>query len=256
MLQAIETRYDGHRFRSRLEARWATVFTSLGVPYEYEKEGYKLPSGYYLPDFWLPNERIWFEVKGEEATDEECRKCFHLADQTGYAVVLANGQIGWTIDDEECGLWSATHALRAFFGFHRPDSKIFPVLSYVFEWNFDPDPEISDDEGLRGFLSQHFDDSELPPPECTRENILRLVELDRRYYCERYGKEHPHWRYGIASEPEDLMLRFTSEAGLQFDSGSIYHPLEITVFNAFQAAREARFEHGETPLNGSGRVQP
>lgn len=67
-IQAIETRYAGCRFRSRLEARWAVFFEHLSVKWEYEPEGYKLPSGYYLPDFLLPNIRergTWFEVKPE-----------------------------------------------------------------------------------------------------------------------------------------------------------------------------------------------
>lgn len=51
-IKPIQTYYDGHLFRSRLEARWAVVFKSLGVPYEYEPEGFDLGDGlYYLPDF-------------------------------------------------------------------------------------------------------------------------------------------------------------------------------------------------------------
>lgn len=70
----IETAYAGCRFRSRLEARWAVFFDALGVPWEYEPQGYSLPSGPYLPDFRLqlqsrhysgkPQKRaVWFEVK-------------------------------------------------------------------------------------------------------------------------------------------------------------------------------------------------
>lgn len=51
--QPIETEYDGHRFRSRLEARWAVFFNHLGIQWSYEQEGYELPSGRYLPDFRL-----------------------------------------------------------------------------------------------------------------------------------------------------------------------------------------------------------
>lgn len=29
-IKAIETEYDGHRFRSRLEARWAVFFNAIG----------------------------------------------------------------------------------------------------------------------------------------------------------------------------------------------------------------------------------
>lgn len=66
MIKAIETKYRGHLFRSRLEARWAVFFTALGVKWEYEKEGYELPDGTrYLPDFWLPHLSLWVEVKGQ-----------------------------------------------------------------------------------------------------------------------------------------------------------------------------------------------
>jgi hypothetical protein len=53
-VKAIETAYKGYRFRSRLEARWAVFFDALGIVWEYEKEGFELPSGRYLPDFWIP----------------------------------------------------------------------------------------------------------------------------------------------------------------------------------------------------------
>ena len=51
-IKPIETIYKGYRFRSRLEARWAVFFDALGVKWEYEPEGFELPSGKrYLPDF-------------------------------------------------------------------------------------------------------------------------------------------------------------------------------------------------------------
>lgn len=67
-IQAIETHYAGHRFRSRLEARWAVFFDSLGIKWEYEPQGYlvgpeRTP---YLPDFWLPDLNVWVEVKGHK----------------------------------------------------------------------------------------------------------------------------------------------------------------------------------------------
>jgi hypothetical protein len=52
MIKAIETRYKGYRFRSRLEARWAVFFDACCYQWEYEPEGFALPCGtYYLPDF-------------------------------------------------------------------------------------------------------------------------------------------------------------------------------------------------------------
>lgn len=60
----IETYYNGYRFRSRLEARWAVFFDEVGITYEYEPEGLLLHNGsYYLPDFYLPQFHCYFEVK-------------------------------------------------------------------------------------------------------------------------------------------------------------------------------------------------
>ena len=64
MIQAIPTRYKGYHFRSRLEARWAVFFDALGIDWQYEPEGYNLPSGSYLPDFFLRFEPIYRSANG------------------------------------------------------------------------------------------------------------------------------------------------------------------------------------------------
>lgn len=114
----IPTMYKGIQFRSRLEARWAVFFDTLGIEWEYEPQGYaiglsnhnpenpetiytfsdgttecgdwhkirkekmgitvvaeRLSDGsedveWYLPDFWLPELKIWAEVKGVFGDDE------------------------------------------------------------------------------------------------------------------------------------------------------------------------------------------
>ena len=50
-IKAIETEYDGHRFRSRLEARWAVFFNAVGLTYEYEIEGFEMDGTRYLRTF-------------------------------------------------------------------------------------------------------------------------------------------------------------------------------------------------------------
>ena len=94
-LKAIETRYKGYRFRSRLEARWAVFFEALGIPWEYEKEGFDLgEAGWYLPDFWLPEQECWFEVKGNvdcDGIDEVCIKPGKLAYNAGKTSLVAVG---------------------------------------------------------------------------------------------------------------------------------------------------------------------
>jgi hypothetical protein len=84
-IQAIQTNYKGYRFRSRLEARWAVFFDALGIEWEYEKEGYKLSDGsYYLPDFWLPNEKMWVEIKPENTNEENLKKYYRFRDDMIY----------------------------------------------------------------------------------------------------------------------------------------------------------------------------
>ena len=127
-IAAIQTRYAGCRFRSRIEARWAVFFDALGIRWEYEPQGFDLDKlmrearhitdargiedgeywpwttleedvtkdpivcrdpntgepfmvnaglpvyqpaprvGFYLPDFWLPTQQIWLEIKGARPT--------------------------------------------------------------------------------------------------------------------------------------------------------------------------------------------
>lgn len=67
MIQPIETRYAGHRFRSRLEARWAVFFDDLGIKWQYEPQGYVINGTPYLPDFLLTECGTWVEVKGHGA---------------------------------------------------------------------------------------------------------------------------------------------------------------------------------------------
>lgn len=91
-MRIIETRFDGIRFRSRTEARWAVFFKACRLRYEYEKEGFDLGGGiWYLPDFWLPELNRWFEVKGKRPSHDELEKCRALAVESGHEVLLAVG---------------------------------------------------------------------------------------------------------------------------------------------------------------------
>lgn len=71
-IKPIETIYKGYRFRSRLEARWAVFFDALDVKWEYEPEGFDLgDAGKYLPDFHLPDHRLWIEVKPDRIESDD-----------------------------------------------------------------------------------------------------------------------------------------------------------------------------------------
>ena len=74
-INAIETRFNGYRFRSRLEARWAVFFSAVGLEYEYEMEGYEMDEVKYLPDFYIPSLDRWFQIKGQAMSVKEIQKC-------------------------------------------------------------------------------------------------------------------------------------------------------------------------------------
>lgn len=122
-IKALETNYAGCRFRSRLEARWAVFFDTLGIKWEYEKEGFKLPDGtYYLPDFWLMEMGLWFEVKPAKLDEKyggflwpEGLQVHELAEMTGTNSIVMCGAPGLDgngnptyegfIHGDHCQLW-------------------------------------------------------------------------------------------------------------------------------------------------------
>ena len=92
-IKAIETVYNGYRFRSRLEARWAVFFDALGWEFEYEKEGFELgKAGRYLPDFHLVKSDIWVEVKpNRQLSAKEKNKILWLAHYAKRPVIVVRG---------------------------------------------------------------------------------------------------------------------------------------------------------------------
>ena len=97
-IKAIDTEYRGFRFRSRLEARWAVFLDAVGRRWDYEREGFELPSGRYLPDFWLPIESdrhphagYWLEIKPFAPTDRESRLACELTEATRHRTLVVAG---------------------------------------------------------------------------------------------------------------------------------------------------------------------
>lgn len=72
---------------------------TLGIAWDYEREGFELPSGKYLPDFWLPTpgsdggygDGFWLEIKPVEPSELERTLCFELSTMTEDVVYLAYG---------------------------------------------------------------------------------------------------------------------------------------------------------------------
>jgi hypothetical protein len=119
-MKAIETRYKGYRFRSRLEARWAVALDFLRIRWEYEPEGFVTPFGPYLPDFWLPDWGVYAEVKPDKLKHTEADKIGHLKAQTFAGFCGQGGIIG-------------------LIG--TPDVQWYPAWLPVTEWGAErPDP--------------------------------------------------------------------------------------------------------------------
>lgn len=65
IIKAKPTLYNGIPMRSMLEARWARFLDYLNIEWVYEPQAYIFnDKTMYLPDFYLPKQDIFLEVKG------------------------------------------------------------------------------------------------------------------------------------------------------------------------------------------------
>lgn len=110
LIKAVDTQYKGHRFRSRLEARWAVFFDSLGryFRWEYEPERFQLKCGTYLPDFWLPKQQRFVEIKGVKPNSFSLYRTFARQSQTRITLMVGDPRDVWDAcwkRDDEKGCW-------------------------------------------------------------------------------------------------------------------------------------------------------
>jgi hypothetical protein len=206
-IQAIQTHYNGYHFRSRLEARWAVFFDALGIEYKYEPQGFTKDTAdgvfHYLPDFYLPKQSLWVEVKGVMTNEEACKLGEFL--------------------DWGCPLPDFDYSFRGTKGG-------FVVLGDI------PNPEnlvfhkmIRHDKGL---CSNYF--------MFTSRGALKIVDEE---YVDILGfftpsKVSPDYFQGF-----DADSKYLDPSPVIIKSYSYWEKVK----NAYLKARQARFEHGETP---------
>jgi hypothetical protein len=94
-IRAIPTNYKGHCFRSRLEARWAVFYDTLGIVWHYEPvqdfvSGARImgPEYGYKPDFYLPELDKWVEIKPNEPNEKARSKAAGWARHYGDTYVF------------------------------------------------------------------------------------------------------------------------------------------------------------------------
>jgi hypothetical protein len=115
-IKPIETQYNGYKFRSRLEARWAVFFEKAGFDWEYEPEGFDLDDGiWYLPDFVifnLGNNPVYIEIKPSNIKDEDERVC-KFCKETEQSIIYCLGlPDGWAVLYEPNGNVFQRHVIN------------------------------------------------------------------------------------------------------------------------------------------------
>lgn len=161
MIKAIETEYNGYKFRSRLEARWAVFFDAMNIPYYYEHEGYERTFGdgedpiRYLPDFYLPKHRLWAEVKGVtcrgEIPPEDAERISWMIDFDGPCSngVVMLGDIpepkGATSMDWAIWKWTGKGLKWGYCIGHEPPPDGWDLMELDYQvapWSFDKNDDI------------------------------------------------------------------------------------------------------------------
>lgn len=219
IIQAIETRYAGHHFRSRLEARWAVFFNALGIKWEYEPQGYtvgpnKTP---YLPDFYLPELKTAVEVKGDEDRLDLGLLADFLEGSRDAHTVLVLGSI-----PKEGRLTVPTHLLLYRALDIRPDPITVGRIN-----EFGPAIDKLGDED-RDIVNRFARDRGRPTIAMTQAAFF-------------YGKGPFIGPLGfMPSLPTLDLIEPLSPPAMP----ALPYP---KTERAYEAARSARFEHGETP---------
>lgn len=228
MTPAIQTRYAGCRFRSRLEARWAVFLDHLGAEWLYEPEGYSLPSGPYLPDFLIHPHTpfaFWLEIKpvlpDSGPTAHEVRLLGELAEATETKAFMYCRQPGSPVPLDPD--WAATFGRRH----HEDIRKCGGVADDPTRWGW------GWDSGLRETGYGVLYPGQQPWPgdwwwtDCPLCGRVVLTGNGNITGCPASDhKDERRYTYGA-----NMLPRITTPRLLA----------------AYEAARSARFEHGETP---------
>ena len=261
-IKPIETYYNGYRFRSRLEARWAVFFDALGVRYEYEPEGYHTEDGKnYLPDFYLQDFRCLFEVKRggifdhgcpneEWAKSQEWKKVVSVTEAIklhneklnfDYIILASGTPYDCNISDKsDCGL--LFNGIIGSVKYMDESRKMNPQIIPLTEkdnlplWGhlpvrFEQLVTSSNDENVVFFGKRSYEDFENSKGE------YEVVPIGQR--CASLTA----LMHGIIPRYRGIpMFKPTEYIALDGQRGD-----NSPIYSACMKARQARFEHGETP---------
>lgn len=216
-IKAIETEYNGYKFRSRLEARWAVFFDAAGIEYQYEPEGFELSIGKYLPDFYLPQFDLYVEIKPFDKSvvkfvgdgNEWERKCASFRDETAHAILLC-------YDEPAANVW------KMLYAFDTCDSgggcyENQAVFSNIKNKTFLVVDELREDRDI--FVRATAEDWSI------NERVVTMYQF-------------------AMLQPRKALQQFCEDVMCETFNAYATDKLNI----AKKVARQARFEHGETPV--------
>ena len=228
-IKAIETTYNGYRFRSRLEARWAVFFDQLGIRYKYEEYGFEAHGYKWLPDFYLPDVCAWVEVKGGTPSGADVEKMAVNMDWDS-PMPFVTGSRGVECLSDLPGDTTETAELARSMGRTALTEDILPGVMLLGDvpklclWEIAVHPVIQHNKGLE-----------------------REYFSFKRGGGARYADGPPYNSVcGWCCHMPDAVPLFTPDVYTKYTRTIEDHfPTHITV-PAYQAARSARFEHGES----------
>lgn len=218
-MKVIQTFYKGFHFRSRLEARYAVMFDAAGLEWVYEPEGYELPSGRYLPDFYIPKWDAFVEIKGKPPGHLEFQKCYELSVAADKLVILFEGQ-----PETDKAIHAFTTKAYAFNA--SAESTLFKT-SYLRNINKNILFDSRHFEDSKEFITKKLGclDVDLNRP-CDRRRVMDADAAYRFKNVAYHEKFNYLYQYGMA-DIEDGYFEF-----MLFSGDPVY------------SARSARFEFG------------
>lgn len=228
-IKPIETVYNGYRFRSRLEARWAVFFDAAGIEYQYEPEGFELQDGTkYLPDFYLPLFDMYVEIKPSNISNDDRQKAkdklwnLVLNEHSYHAGLYCEG------DPAEHNMQVATGAIDA-------DKECPEVFLGWFRAQFERNVFVSYPK-----LPETITELDVVFASKT-DNVRREYELIPYRYCISVVV----WNL---IDDEEWRFDFTNGKNIVQRSNIPFHDeRDWFIEQACIKARQARFEHGEKP---------
>ena len=231
-MKAIETRYKGYRFRSRLEARWAVFFDALGIRYKYEEYGYEVEGQKWLPDFYLVDTGTWAEVKGGKPTSQDAKKMGWILDFSSPLPFFTDSEVSHVTQekielyDEMGGAFSAKLALN-------PGLILLGDIPLV-NHGIVAHPFITHRKGLNRRWCRF-----------SGKKPKRLSDDAADIFGQICGKDLSDYQHidGVGESGSEESRKFFSPDSVKTESILA----ETSVCDAYKKARSARFEHGETP---------